>query len=174
MNNHLSIERAGIKDSTLLKWLGKETFLQSHGTSASLENIEEYILKTYSESRFTSELNDVDNLYYIIKYSEAVAGYSKIILKQPYCDSSGDNFAKLERLYILEQYHNLKIGWILLNFNIDIAKSNGQKGIWLYVWKGNTQALNFYKKVGFKIIGEHDFKITERHSNPNFKMILEF
>lgn len=174
MVNNTTIDRAGIKDSNLLQLLGKETFLQSHGSSASRDEIDEYVNKTYSESRFISELSVNHNLYYIIKYFDLAVGYSKIIIEHAYFDSEYQNYAKLERLYILEQYHKLKIGLSLLNFNIDIAKSQGKKGMWLYVWKDNQKALNFYLKSGFKIIGEHDFKITERHSNPNFKMMLEF
>ena len=57
---------------------------------------------------------------------------------------------------------------------MQLAKRNYQKGIWLYVWKENTRAYHFYLKSGFKVIGEHDFKISENHSNPNYQLFLEF
>jgi diamine N-acetyltransferase len=80
----------------------------------------------------------------------------------------------MERLYLLKQFYNLKLGAALLHFNIDLSKRNNQAGMWLFTWKENMRAVNFYQKNGFVIIGSHDFKISETHSNPNHLMLLRF
>jgi len=46
--------------------------------------------------------------------------------------------------------------------------------MWLFVWTENHKAINFYKKAGFKIVGQHDFQISATHSNPNHQMLLTF
>ena len=46
--------------------------------------------------------------------------------------------------------------------------------MWLYVWTENHRAVNFYNNLGFKIVGEYDFKIFETHSNPNHQMLLSY
>jgi ribosomal protein S18 acetylase RimI-like enzyme len=80
----------------------------------------------------------------------------------------------LERLYLLKEFHNLKLGFKLLTFNIELTKKNNQAGIWLYVWKENHGAVSFYKKNGFIVIGSYDFNLTETYSNPNHQMFLKY
>ena len=54
------------------------------------------------------------------------------------------------------------------------ARKNNQAGLWLYVWTGNDRAIAFYKKKGFKIIADTEFKISPTHSNPNYWMYYQF
>ena len=80
----------------------------------------------------------------------------------------------MERLYLLREFYGLGIGLQLMNFNSTLAQKNKQSGIWLEVWKENFRAIKFYKKVGFEIVGNANFKVSKNHSNPNYIMYLEF
>jgi diamine N-acetyltransferase len=106
-------------------------------------------------------------------YNEPVA-YSKIIFNSTYYHISIPEITKLERLYILKEYLDLKLGSILFNFNVNLSKQNNQKGMWLFVWEKNQRAINFYIKNGFETIGLYDFKLSENHSNPNYQMLLKY
>mgnify|MGYP000515969351 CR=1 FL=1 len=55
-----------------------------------------------------------------------------------------------------------------------LCKENKQAGIWLAVWVENQKGISFYKKMGFKKVGDFNFKISETHSNPNHILYLEF
>jgi len=169
-----SIVKASEKDSALVSEIGRDTFLESHGHSASPEDVSNYVAEKYSEAVLRQELSDPKNIYYIIYHDKRPAGYSKIIFNLPYENSPVQNIAKLERIYLLKEFYDLKLGMELLQFNIELSKKNDQAGIWLYVWKENPRAVNFYIKAGFEIIGSHDFKISETHSNPNHQMLLRF
>jgi ribosomal protein S18 acetylase RimI-like enzyme len=169
-----SIVRAGKKDYQLLSEIAKQTFIESHGHSASAEDINTYVTEKYRPHVLKEELSERKNIYFIIYNNKRAAGYSKIIFDTPYADSSIKNIAKLERLYLLKEFYNLKLGAELFQFNVDFSKKNNQKGIWLFVWKENQRAVNFYKKNGFVIVGSYDFKISETHSNPNHQMLLRF
>jgi diamine N-acetyltransferase len=116
------------------------------------------VTEKYNENIFKEELSDAKNIYHIIYYVNNPAGYSKIIFDTSYPNSKIKNIAKLERLYLLKEFYNLKLGSALFHCNIDLSKRNHQIGMWLYVWKENERAVNFYKKNGFVIIGSHDFK----------------
>ena len=169
-----SITRAGEKDFQLLSELAKLTFLESHGHSAPSADVAAYVTEKYSPAVIKEVLSNEKNIYFIIYTDNRPAGYSKIIFDTPYPDSPIKNITKLERLYLLKEFYSLKLGVQLFQFNIDLAKSNNQMGMWLFVWKENQRAVNFYKKSGFVIIGSHDFKISETHSNPNHQMFLKF
>lgn len=169
-----SIVKAKVNCYQLLADIGRTSFIESHRSSAAQCDIETYVSKNYDKDVIKAELSDPKNIYHVIYYDEKPAGYSKIIFNAPNSNILKDNVTKLERLYLLENFYGLKAGYELLNFNIELSRKNNQSGMWLFVWKENHRAVNFYKKTGFKIVGSYDFKITESHSNPNHQMLLEY
>lgn len=170
----ISISQATIKDAQLLSCIGRLSFIESHGSSATAEIVEEYVTESFSLENCIKELSDLKNIYYFIYYNRQPAGYSKIILDTGHPNIKTENVTKLERLYLLKEFYHLRLGLKLTDFNIELSKQHNQKGMWVFVWKGNEQAVNFYKKTGFEAIGEYFFKLTDAHSNPNFQMFLKY
>ena len=119
------------------------------------------------------ELSNESNVYHLIYVNEELAGYSKIIYSTAYKNLTQPNSAKLERLYVLKKFHDLKIGKQLMDFNLKIVKQNAQSGLWVYVWTENQRAFRFYKNYGFQQIAETILQISARHSNPNWILNLE-
>ncbi len=170
----ISIVLATKNDFKLLSDIGRQTFIESHGKSAPNADIAFYLDKKFTESALQDELADVNNIYHIIYYEDKPVGYSKIILNVEVSAVSSKNITKLERLYILEEFYDKKLGLELFNFNVALSKNNQQAGIWLFVWQENKRAINFYKKNGFEVIGTYDFKLSETHSNPNYQLFLAY
>lgn len=166
----INIRKAGPADIGIITEIGRKSFVESHGSSASAGDIENYVHAHFNEYSFEKELTDQGNLYHIIFLNEQPAGYSKLVLNSPHINVPETDVAKLERLYLLKDFYGKKLGQELFNFNVELSLKAGQKGIWLYVWKGNERAVKFYQKAGFEIVGSHDFKITETHYNPNYQM----
>lgn len=170
----IEIVTANISDARVLAVIGKSTFLDAHGHSAPKKDIDIYTSNTYSIEAVTIELQQPENIYHVLYYKGEIAGYSKIVLNTPYENIIFPNITKLDRIYLLKEFYGLNLGRILLDFNFNWAKKNNQKGLWLAVWVNNFRAINFYKKIDFKIIGKYDFNISKTHSNPNHIMYLEF
>ena len=168
----ISIRKATLNDTELLTNLGKTTFLEAHGKSAPEKDIMEYVNNKFTNTVFAEELNDKNNIFHIIQYNETAVGYSKIIYNAAHSNIPIKNSTKLERLYVLEAYHSLKLGYQLFKHNLDEAIKNQQAGMWLFVWTENQKAINFYKKLGFEVVGEHSFQISKTHYNPNYHMFL--
>ncbi|MFN0189727.1 MAG: GNAT family N-acetyltransferase [Bacteroidia bacterium] len=169
-----SILRATGKDALALSILGKKSFLESHGHSASSIDISSYLEVNYTPDAFQHDLENNDSIFFKIIYNGQLAGYSKIILNSSVSNIPMQNITKLERLYLLQSFYGLNLGLHLLEYNIKYSKEHGQKGIWLNVWTENIRAVNFYLKYGFKVFGESHFKISEQHSNPNHQMYFGF
>lgn len=168
------IKKIKTTDFQLLADIGKRTFIESHGHSAAPEDIDRYVHEKYSAAACREELNDVNNIYHFIYHDSKPAGYSKIILNAAHPNIPTENVTKLERLYLIKDFYGLQLGQELMRFNIELSQKNNQNGMWLFVWKENRRAIDFYLKTGFKIIGSYDFKLTETHSNPNHHMFLEY
>ena len=170
----ISIVRASEADVSLLARVGKQSFIESHGHSATEAVINEYVGEKFTLEVMQQELQNPDNIYHIVYYDGQPAGYSKIIFDAGHANISLPQVTKLERLYLLEAFYDKKLGGELLRFNIALSKQYDQKGMWLFVWTENKRALHFYSKMGFKPIGNYDFKLTDAHANPNYQMLLEY
>lgn len=170
----ISIVKASIADLPLIADIGKRTFIESHGHSAPPEDIARYVEEKFSNEVIKTELSDTNNIFHIIYHENKPAGYSKIILNASHPDISLNNVTKLERLYLLKEFYNLKLGYELYAFNLDLSRQNKQAGIWLYVWKENHRAVDFYMRAGFEAIGSFDFQISPTHANPNHHMFLKY
>lgn len=174
MTRTISITRATIKDVQTLADLGNKTFVESHGHSASESDIWDYVNEKFSLEACESELQEPNNIYHLIYCDGLPVGYSKIVLNYPSLNVHSANVAKLERIYLLSDYHGLGIGEKLFEFNLDLSLNHNQSGMWLFVWTENKRAIHFYTKLGFTIVGSHDFPISKTHSNPNHQMFLKF
>ncbi len=170
----ITIKRATAEDSRTIADLGKISVGDAHRDSCSAEDMNSFLERNYNERSIREELQDTGNLYFLIAYNNIHAGFSKIELNAPHPNIDRANVTKLDRIYLLKEFHGLKLGYELLNYNIQLAKQNGQSGIWLFTWIGNKRAIEFYTRMGFKIVGNHHFKVTETHCNENHHMFLDF
>ena len=168
----ISIIKATEKDYTSIATIGKISVAEAHRDSCSAEDMDEFVEKNYNNDAVKEELKDSKNIYHIVDYNGNVAGFSKIILNAEHPNINQKNITKLDRIYLLKEFYNLKLGLELLNFNIELCKNHNQSGIWLFTWIGNKRAINFYLKTGFTIIGSHKFKVTETRYNENHQMFL--
>lgn len=144
------------------------TFLESHGHSASKDDMDIYIRFSFNSEKIKGELEDKKNIFNFIYFENELAGYSKLIPNFPYEKLEEKNVAKLERIYLKKEFYSKNLGQKLFDYNLNLTVENNQAGIWLYSWVKNERGLNFYKKNGFEIIDEKDFKISANHSNPNY------
>lgn len=169
-----SIIRATPADLQLVAEIGKISFTESHKKSAEAKVINSYLDALYSFESFAADLQNPKNLYHLLYHNGEAVGYSKIILNAPHANIPGAHVTKLERIYLLEKFYDLKLGKELFEFNLNLSKTNNQTGMWLFVWKENKRAIRFYEKAGFVIVGSHNFHLAESHSNPNHHMFLKY
>lgn len=170
----VEIKKATESDIDLLITIGKKTFIEAHSNSATKEELNTYLNQSYHPDKVLNELQDVNNHFHLIYYNNEPAGFSKITIGDENQNPLLNQVTKLERIYIYKAFYSKKLGLELLNFNINLSKQLNQKGMWLYVWVGNERAINFYNKIGFEIIGEYDFKLSETKSNPNHIMLINY
>lgn len=169
----ISIIKATEKDYNPIVAIGKVSVEEAHRESCSKEELNEYLERNYNDETIKEELSESKNIYHIIKYNEEAVGFSKIILNEEHPNIQQKNVTKLDRIYLRKEYYNLKLGFQLLKFNMELAKYNKQVGIWLFTWVGNKRAVDFYLKTGFIIVGSHQFKVTENRYNENHQMFLK-
>lgn len=170
----ISIVSATEKDYKPIARIGKISVEEAHRDSCSVEDMNEFLESYYNDEAIKEDLNEVKNIYHLINYNRAPVGFSKIVLNTEHPNIPRKNVTKLDRIYLLKEFYGLQLGLKLLQFNIELAKNNGQSGMWLFTWVGNKRAVDFYLKAGFTIVGSHKFKVTETHYNEHHQMFLDF
>jgi len=168
------IRRAELNDATTIADIGRSAVELSHRASCSEKDMNHFLDGHYNEDAIKAELTDEGNIYHLVLCNQQPAGFSKIILNAVHPNIPYANATKLDRIYLDSKFYDQKIGFHLLQKNIQWSKEHDQSGIWLFTWQGNERAINFYKRNGFTIVGEHKFKVSETHYNPHYQMLLKY
>jgi diamine N-acetyltransferase len=170
----IKIEKADLAHLSLLADLAKTTLIESHAEGAPEDAIAGLIDRAFSDEALKTELLDPANIYHLLYHEGRAVGYSKIRYSAPHPLISIDPVTKLDKLFLLKAAYGLNLGKILFDFNVALSKRRRENGMWLFVWKENYRAVNFYQKNHFEIIGSHDYAYNDTYSRPNHLMLLKF
>ena len=168
------IIKANLQHAQVLSQVGTITFINAHMQTAPAHEITSYVDKKYNKAAIRKELLNQRNIYHLVMHENTVAGFSKMELNSEHPSIPLPNVSKIDQLYLLDYFHGLKLGALLLQHNIEFSKSYKQSGMWLVVWTGNKKAISFYEKFGFHIVEKSDFKLTDTHVNPCYIMLLQY
>ena len=158
----ITIKLASITDSEVLALLGRITYTESHGEYIENKNH----LFTYNNNAFDIEkikkqLDNANNIFYIIYANGFPAGYSKLVLECNFKTMKTARNCRLERLYILQEFLPLKLGKLLFDKVVSKAKKLEYETLWLSVYIKNDRAIKFYTKNEFINIGSLTFQVDE-------------
>lgn len=157
----IEIKIATKADAKILADLGAITYTESHARFIKDKNdLKKYIESAYSLSKTIQEVNDPNNLFYIVYTDHLPVAYAKLVLNTNHDSINSKNACQLERIYVLEEYISLKIGHKLLTYIEDKLKDFNQDSLWLSVYYLNKRAIRFYVKSGFTEVGESIFMVN--------------
>ncbi len=168
----ISIVKAGATDALAIANIGRISVEIAHRDSCSATDMNDFLDRAYSTNAIKQELENQRYHYHMIYYQKGLAGFSKVVPNEEHPNIPEKNVMKLDRIYLLPEYFDKKLGAELLKFNIGLASTMNQRGIWLFTWVGNERAVNFYRRFGFRVIGDHKFEVTKTHFNEHHQMYL--
>jgi ribosomal protein S18 acetylase RimI-like enzyme len=125
------------------------------------ENMKAYLDKAFDINKLSNEVLNSNSFFYFLYYEEELAGYFKLNEYPAQTEVNDPKALEVERIYIKKKFHSKGLGSVLLNKAIEIANIRKRSYIWLGVWEKNEKALEFYKRNGFYIIGQHSFFMGE-------------
>lgn len=155
----MKITRITTNEIDQLQKIGRQTFYETFSTGNTQENMQKYLDERFSIEKLTAELNDKNAIFYFAQLENKIVGYLKINFGDSQTELKDDKSLEIERIYVLKEFQGKKIGQILYDKAIEIAKQKDADYIWLGVWEENPRAINFYKKNGFVEFDKHIFKL---------------
>ena len=166
MFNFKSMENINIRNVTLndinqLQKISRQIFLETFSAGNSEKNMKEYLEKNFSIEKLTSELKNEDSEFYFAELDNNIIGYLKLNYGESQTELKDEKAIEIERIYVLKEFHGKKVGQLLYNKAIQIAREMNSDYVWLGVWQENTRAITFYKKNGFAEFDKHIFKLGD-------------
>ena len=119
--------------------------------------MQKYLDENLSEEKLKFELEKPNSEFYFAENDNQILGYLKLNFGNAQTENQGNEALEIERIYVLKEFFPLKIGQVLFDKSLKIAKEKKLKFIWLGVWEENKRAIRFYEKNGFEVFGKHDF-----------------
>ena len=169
----IKIKKIGLAQMEQLQIVSRQTFLETFTEGNTEENLQLYLEEGFTANKLTSELADPGSEFYFAMSGNKVAGYLKINAGQAQTEIRDRDALEIERIYILKAFQGQKVGQILFDTAINIAKQAGAGYVWLGVWEANLRAINFYKKNGFVQFDKHVFKLgTDEQTDIMMKKTL--
>ncbi|MCW3105149.1 MAG: N-acetyltransferase [Bacteroidetes bacterium] len=158
---HIEIKRATLKDISQLQKIGRQTFSETFSAGNTEENMRKYLEEGFSEAKLTAELmNEDSELYFAMLEHEAI-GYLKLNSGRSQTELKDDRALEIERIYVLKEFQGKKVGQMLYEKAISVARQKNADYVWLGVWEENPKAISFYKKNGFVEFDRHIFRLGE-------------
>lgn len=144
-----------------------EEIWKEHFISIIIQEQIDYMLGKYqSYSTIKNQIENENYNYYLIKdLEEGEQGYFAIAPK--------DGQLFLSKIYIRKSSRGRGYARKAIEFIKEFAKDHSFNGIFLTVNRHNTDTINIYKKMGFKIIKETDSDIGNGFFMNDYIMKLE-
>jgi ribosomal protein S18 acetylase RimI-like enzyme len=148
---------ATLEDVDTLVEVGVRTFRDTFAEANTKEDMKLYIAKAFSRDQLILELKDPVSTFILALDGQEVVGYAKLKEEKNRKELDGQDGIEIERIYALKEYQGKKVGNLLMETCLELAKERGYKLAWLGVWEYNPRAIAFYEKWGFKKFGSHPF-----------------
>jgi len=157
--DNIVIRRATLAETDQLQKIAKQTFSETFSVGNTEENMKKYLEEEFTIEKLTAELSDENSELYFAELDNNAIGYLKLNFGQSQTELKDDKALEIERIYVLKEFHGKKVGQLLYEKAMQIAKQKNADYVWLGVWEDNPRAINFYKKNGFVGFDKHIFKL---------------
>lgn len=153
------IRKIDASDVVILQHISKQTFNETFSESNNAEDMVIYLEEAFSVEKLRLELDDPNSEFYFSIIDNEVVGYLKINFGESQTELKDNKGLEIERIYVSKEYLGKRIGQMLYDKAIEIARAHQARYVWLGVWEENHRAINFYKKNGFVAFDKHVFKL---------------
>ncbi len=138
----VTFEKATTEDIPIIQELARKIWHQYYPGIISVEQINYMLPMMYSTLVVYSELL-AQVIYELVIYNQESIGYLS------YQYEENESRIKLNKLYLLPEYHGQGIGQAMLIRAKEISQPYNAKQIYLTVNKNNKKAIKAYEKFGF-------------------------
>ena len=157
----ISVRAALSTDIPEMRDVAIQSFVDKFAADNTVANMNKFLAEAYDLNKLYREFEEPDSQIMLAFSDGQLTGFVRLRKNAEADPYLGLNHIELQRLYVLTEFQNQKIGKLLMDHSIEYATSKHFDWIWLGVWEKNFEAQRFYARWGFEKFGEHVFHMGD-------------
>jgi len=150
--------KATTQDVGQLADIAVRTHIETFASDNDPVEFQRYLDEAFNDEKLRQLLAESNYHVWFLMLSGSVAGYFALRdTPVRYPVIRGEHPVEIERFYLDAQCQGLGLGRKMMDFCWERARALNADSVWLGVWENNIKAQRFYEKLGFQVVGEHDF-----------------
>lgn len=146
-------------DAALLAAIAERTFREAFAAENSANDIDVHCARYFRPELQSREISDPRLVTLLAEAGGELVGFAQLRLAHAASCVQCDQPSELNRLYIASEWHGRGAAHDLMHAVLAEAARAGSDCIWLGVWEKNARAIAFYRKYGFRVVGDHTFML---------------
>lgn len=167
----VTIRRGTPSDASLLTTLGARTFRDTYAPDTDADELETFVAANFRHDLVAAALDDPQQCYLVATVAGDDVGYA-LLRDEDDGTARGGRTVELGLLYVDEPFQGRGVGAALMSASIAQARRDGFRVLRLTVWEHNARAISFYRRWGFRTVGETTF-LLGREEQRDLVMALD-
>ena len=135
-------------------------FLSTYGHCSTPENVQACVEEHYCESAQQRQIGDPSRWNLVMTVGGQWAGHAQLLEPaEPPANVETLPTIELSRCYVDTAWHGRSLAHQMMEQAKHEARRRGARSLTLSVWQEQPQAIRFYTKEGFRIIGTRIFMV---------------
>lgn len=158
------IRPAIASDAEALALVAQATFLETFAGVLEGHDIVAHCAREHTAARYATWLARPDAALWLAEAAPGAApvGYAMVGPPDLPVPDPRPTDQELKRIYILSRFHGTGLGRALLAAACETTQTRHGTRLLLGVYAGNTRALAFYARAGFRPVAERQFRVGAR------------
>ena len=156
-----TMRRAIAADAAALAAFAERTFRDSFADRNTAANMNEHCARHFGPDIQALEISDRSRVTLLAEDAGRLAGFAQLRLERAADCVSCERPVELQRIYVASGWHGRGVAQEILREAFAVAAGAQCDALWLGVWEHNHKAIAFYRKQGFRTVGEHAFKLGQ-------------
>lgn len=146
-------------DAPALAALAEATFRATFAAANTPEDMARHCATSYGDAIQAAEIADPGRLTLLCEDARRLVGYAQLRWGRPPPCVVATAPGEIQRLYVIAAAHGRGAAHDLMAACLDVLAGRGSDVAWLGVWERNPRAIAFYRKAGFRDVGDHVFEL---------------
>lgn len=157
--NEIRVRKAVAGDIPALAALGTRVFIDAYGETTRPQDMRAHIDAHFSESAVGRAMA-ADGVEYLAAADRSgVVGFVKMVRGAAPAAVPDACAVEVRQLYVATESQRRGVGAALVQAAIGRARALGAAGVWLSVWSEAGWATAFYRRCGFRAVGNATFTV---------------
>lgn len=156
-----TMRRAVAADAAALAAFAERTFRDSFAEWNTAANMAGHCARHFGPDTQAREISDRGRVTLLAEHAGGLAGFAQLRFEHAADCVSCERPVELQRLYVASEWHGRGVAQEIMSECLALAADARCDVLWLGVWEHNQKAIAFYRKLGFRTVGEHEFMLGE-------------